>query len=296
MERIVITGGSGFIGKSLIRELSKFYKCIIIGRQKLNSFKIDNAVYKYIKTDYSEEHLQSVLRNIDHLIHLAAVRPQKNFNKIEYFLPNIIISSNIFNACRKCGIKNIVALSSRMVYSKFNSIPFSEDQFISPLSYYGISKAGMELIAKYTNNRYRTSIKCLRTAIVFGAEERAGSLHMDFIYKAIRKETLPVFGRGVEKKEYIYVKDVVSAIRSALEHPEIDGLFNIGPGKNISNYQMACLINSVFENEGNLTLIKNKPEDKSEFLLNIEKAKRILKWKTGWTIKQGLKDVREIIK
>jgi len=290
--RVIITGGSGFIGKSLIRRLSEDYKCIILGRQKRKVLKIDDSDFDYLQTDYSNNHLESVLTDTDRLVHLAAVRPGPDDN-FDYYLPNIYFSSNIFNACASCGIKNIVALSSRMVYSEINTIPYSEGQYISPSSYYGISKAGMELLVEYCNRYLDMRIKCLRTAIVLGAEERKGSLHMDFIFKAIKKEPLLIYGSGKEKREYIYVKDVAGAIIDSLRHPEINGIFNIGSGKSISNLEIAEMINKVFGNAGNISFMNNKYKEKPQSLMDIRKAEKLLGWRPEWTIRDCLADLRD---
>lgn len=292
--KIAVTGGSGFIGKWLLRSEKDEIDFFVLGTRKdLRKIEANGRDYEYIPTDYSLSRLTEILKKADAVIHLASVRTA--FDKFEPYTDNFMISSRLFEACRQLNIKNVVALSSRAVYSKSELVPWSEDQAACPVSYYGISKVTMENLAHYYNNNHGMNIKCLRVAQVLGYGEREGYMLMTFIRQAFDRKELKVHGKGSGRREYIYVRDVVNAIYKALRSYQVSGIFNIGTGTNLSHLELAELINRVFDNEGNLILLPELKEDTSVSLMNIGKAKSILGWEPEWSIENGLKEIRQIM-
>lgn len=292
--KIVVTGGTGFIGKWFLASIPEDYECIILGRSSdKSSLFINNRLFKYISTDYSQEDLEQKLKGIDAVVHLAATRVGSD--KFDSYISNMIVSENIFRGCAENGVTNIVCLSSISIYSDINLYPWSEEQMLSPQSFYGISKVTMENLAGYYNQKYNMNIKSLRVAQVVGYGERTGYMLMTFIKQAFKRECLSIYGNGAGRREYIYVRDVVEAILCSLRKPNITGVYNIGNGKNISHLELAEMINTVFDNERNLKFIDDIKEDTSIFLMDISKAKESLGWLPKWTIKEGLKEIRNIM-
>ena len=290
--KIAITGGSGFIGKWLLKDACPENELLVLGRKlEMPIPNVPEQLCTYVQTDYSTSSLCELLSGSDAVVHLAAERTGPN--ALEAYLPNITISNNVFESCFEVGVKNIIALSSISVYSAENPLPWSENQRVMPQTFYGISKATMENLACYYNAAKGLSIKCLRMARVLGLHERPGFMLNTFIEQASKKEVLKVFGRGEGRREYIYVKDVTGAIMNALEHIDAEGIFNIGTGNNLSHAEMALLINKVFDNEGNVVYAPEIAEDKSIYLMNIEKAARELSWTSKWTIEDGLREIKD---
>ena len=292
--KITITGGTGFIGKWFLKSFVDEHELIVLGRNREALIPgVDETAYTYLQTDYSKTHLCELLKGSDAVVHLAAKRT--NAGGFESYWPNMAISYNLFESCLETGINNIVALSTISVYSEANSLPWSEDQKVSPLSLYGISKTTMENLAEYYNKVHDLKIKCLRVAQVLGLYERSGFMLNTFIEQARRKEELKVYGRGEGRREYIYVKDVVSAIKKALDQNVPAGLFNIGTGVNISHLELGNLINYIFDNKDNLTLVPGIEEDISIFLMDISKAEKVLGWTPKWSMGEGLNDIKIIM-
>ncbi len=292
--KIAITGGTGFIGKWVLETIGKKMNVTVLGRDKVcKNVAIGMNDFKYVYTDYSELDLLDKLNGYDALIHLAAAR--SGSLGFKPYLDNIGISQSLFEACKQNKISNIVCLSSIAVYSDINRTPWKENDYVMPLSFYGISKASMENIAEYYNRTKSMNIKCLRVAQVVGYGERTGFMLMNFIKQAFNKEILNVYGEGAGKREYIYVKDVADAILHALSREKTLGIFNIGTGVNTSHYELAKIINLVFNNEGNLEFVKNIREDKTIFLMDGQKTKEELGWTSKWTLEEGLKDIRDLM-
>ena len=291
---IAITGGTGFIGRWVLETIDKSKNVTIFGRDKGRmTIDIGTKEFKYVYTDYSESDLVDKLKGYDALIHLAATRVANSGFKP--YLANIAISQSLFEACEQNKVRNIVTLSSISVYSDINKLPWREDDNVTPLSFYGISKVSMENLAELYNKTKSMNIKSLRVARVVGHGERSGYMLMNFVNQAFMKETLKVYGEGAGKREYIYVKDVADAILHALKKEEIQGIFNIGTGVKTSHYELAKTINTVFNNENNLEFVKDIKEDQTIFLMDNHKTKEELGWSSKWTLAEGLKDIQNMM-
>lgn len=299
--KIAITGATGFVGKWILKTYGSMHELIILGRSNLaDPLAIEGKSFRYIRTDYSISALVEQLdKDIEGVIHLAAKRPKSQGANEDFgeYLDNIEIASNLFEACRLLQINNIVNISSRSVYGTSNSIPWTEDMRVDPDIFYGVSKATVENIANYYNKRFDMQIKSLRLAQVLGLGERKGFMLMNFIDQAVDKKILEVYGLGRGKREYVYIKDVIDGIMTALEAKDKSGAFNIGTGIATTHRDLALAINEVFENEGNIKFLPEKKEDQSICLMDIGETYRILNWKAKWGLKEALHDIkREIIR
>jgi UDP-glucose 4-epimerase len=292
--RLAVTGGTGFIGTWFLKLVPKEHEVIVLGRDfSRKELYVYDRKFKYIPTNYSKDELNTILKNVNAVVHMASVRT--GASDFGDFLSNITVSENLFNSCMNNSVSNIVCLSTISVYSMLNHYPWEEKQLVSPESFYGITKATMENLGEYYNTKKNMKIKSLRVAQVLGCGEREGFMLMTFINNAFKKKTLNVYGNGAGKREYIYVKDVVAAILAALDKPEVRGVYNIGTGKNISHLELAEIINDVFGNKGNLKFIKDKEEDVTEFLMDISLAKKDLGWASEWCLKDALVDMKDIM-
>ncbi len=188
---------------------------IVLGRKNSNyKIKISKKTIKYIHTDYSYGDLIKHLDNVEAVIHLAAKRPEikDEDTSFQKFLPNVTISTNLFEACKTLKINNIIFASSKSVYGKKNLSPFTEDQIAFPDTPYGLLKKTVENIAYFYNEKYNMMIKSLRFAHIFGLGEKKDRLCTVFLQKAYKKQEIPIFGLGASKREYIYIKDVILSI------------------------------------------------------------------------------------
>lgn len=289
---IGIMGSSGFIGTYLTKmALDKGDK--VIGWDLVKpreDYKNDNFIFR--QWENGDFDLDIGLKECDGVVILAAKRPYREFTLNDYFY-NIEIVMKALERCGHLGVKNIVVISSRSVYSD-SSLPWKEERCNTPLNLYGAAKAAVDDIVRLYNREYELSIKSLRLAQVLGMGERKGYLLNTFIDKAIKKETLPIYGTGLGKRQYIYIKDVVSAIFAALASQK-GGVYNIGMEGSISTLELAEIINHVFENEGNIQIYKDKEEDLQNKEMDVRKAFRELGWRAEYTMKTALHDIKNEI-
>lgn len=296
--KICITGGTGFLGKWLVELAPSYMDCVVLSR----STDIEITDLKVIKTDYSYESLKNIFHNqsFDAIVHLVGRKIKEEYSFLDYIDANTLLTDKILRLCTEFSVDNVITASSRMVYSSQNTLPWSEKESPKPMTYYGLSKLYNDKLISFYNNNYALKCKSLRFAQIFGIDLGSERIHTrlfrNFIDRAMKKKPLRIYGEGEDKKEYIYVKDAVKAIISALETPDKYGVFNIGMGENNTVLDIAELINEVFENEKNgYEFLREKDEKDENVLLDITKSKEVLNFEPNWSIREALYDIQEMI-
>lgn len=297
--KVAITGGSGFIGQYLVKQLHEQHDIIIVGRKRTSNFKVENKVFNYYHTDFSINDLKEILVNVDAVVHLSAKKVSLKSDFQSYIQDNILITNNLFDACHRLGITNIINLSSRLVYDIYASTPWGESSYENPSTFYGLSKLTTDKLVTLYNNKLQMNIKSLRVAQVVGligntiTEAETNFVVMKYIKLALEKKPLVIYGSGEGRRDYIYIKDLVKAIELSLEAPNKKGIYNIGSGTSTSYIDLAQKINKVFQNGDNITYENEKSEDLSEYLLDIRKAERDLKYAPCYSLEDALLEMAQ---
>ncbi|MCF0147284.1 MAG: NAD(P)-dependent oxidoreductase [Clostridium sp.] len=294
---IAITGGTGFIGQWILKLYSDKYKFKVLTR----SLDMSKDIYKhenieYCVTDYSEDSLKKELKGCNGVIHLASIRFDKNQKeKFTRYLDNIVLTENLFDVCNELNIKNIVFLSSRAVYGNSEETVNIEEQKFNPMNLYGVSKATIELISEYYNDKYDMKIKSLRVSQVLGLGEREGYMFSIFLNSCLNKKTIYLYGEGKGERNYIYVKDLARAIIMSLEKNDFRGSYNIAGNRTISNSELAETMCKVFDNNNNIAYLKDKVEDLSIQKINIDKAKKDLGFECVYELIDMMEDIKRTL-
>lgn len=295
--RIIVTGGSGFIGKYLVDELLLNNQVFVIGKQNINCISIFNNIkVPYFYTDYSSKSIAQIFHDVkpDAVVNLAAQRPLKGKNEISYFIDNLYIAANLFEQCFISNISNIINISTRSLYSSINTLPWIESVNLLPNNYYGLSKLWVEQTACHFIDK-GLKIKTLRLAQVIGLGEKEGYLLQLYLKNAINGFPIKVLGNNIGKRQYIYVKDVVGAIIKALEQEDVSGIFNVGMNKNYSFNDLAVTINSVFGNKSEIIHDKEAKADENIYMMDISKAKNELNWQPKYDLEDAYQDIKKLI-
>jgi len=294
--RIALVGGSGFIGSWVLRELGAKHEFVVIDAKPVPDALCGSNV-TWVAADLLAANLAPALKGVDGLVHLAALRVGADHAAEAFgrYLPSVEIAANVFEACCAANVSNVVHVSSVAAYGARNARPWTEDQVPHPETCYGVMKVAVETLGDFYSRCRGLRVKSLRVAQVVGVGERGGFMLATFFDRAKRGEGLNVFGTGQGRREYVYVRDVASAIGAALARVELDGVFNVGTGSNTSHLELAETVNEVFGNKGNIVLLPDKPDDRAEYLLAVGKAKAELGWQARWTLRQALEDMRDAV-
>lgn len=294
--RVGVTGGTGFIGQYLIRDYAEDYDFVVPIRDKSRIIKEETGA-RYVESDYTVDSLKKVLQDCDAVIHLAAKGMPKNRMplKIEDYLPNVMASASIFEACKEIGITNIINVSSKAVWSEqAESDLLNENETPRPGDEYGVSKLCGEVLAGFYSDVYGMKIKSYRMGEVCGLDLNRGMLNPFWrvlLNASVNGSPIPIYGKGIGGRDLIYVKDVTRALVAGLDK-DVNGIYNIGSGQITTNMEIAEAFCKVFKNEGGIELYPEKEEWGTTKCLNVEKAKQELGFGADYDLFRIVEDIK----
>ncbi len=298
--RILITGGAGFIGSHLADYLiskKKIKKVIVLDNIKDGSLKnlkksINSKKFYFFKGDIRNfSRIKNIFKKIDIVYHLAAlsdVVPSIE-EPIEYLDTNIMGTVNVLEAMRKNNVKKIIYAASSSCYGIPKQYPTDENSSINPLYPYSFSKNIGEQTIMHWANTYKINFVSLRLFNVYGTRSRTNSAYGAalgvFLKQKLSDHPFTIIGSGRQKRDFIYVSDVVHAFYSCLNKNVKNKIINIGSGKPRSVLEMTNIL------QGNKIFIPKRPGEPDITHANINRAKLFLKWKPKISLENGLQNV-----
>jgi UDP-glucose 4-epimerase len=286
--RIVVTGSTGFIGTNLISYLKSTtnYKLICLSRNK------KDVHY----TDYSVNSLKNILKEDDVVIHLAASR--ETSNSFGPYLDNVIVTDNLIVAAKEKKVQKVIYASSISVYSGQNLIPWTENLSIEPVNYYGLSKFIAEDVIRIGLEQTGIQFYNLRLAHVFGANEKNNYMINLFIRKSYLKKGLVIYNYDENRREMVYVKNVVFAISNCIADKELRSsgvTLNIGSGEALTNYEMANEISKIFDTKKPIIESMNDNPLKKHSLMDGALSKKLGLYSPRYNFEEAVKDIKKIM-
>lgn len=292
MKNVVITGGAGFIGCHLVRELlEKKYKVIVIDNlstgSELNIHK--KALFK--KIDIRDfDALKQAMKGVDYVFHLAALpRIQRSIaNPLETNEVNIQGTLNVLEAARVNKVKRVIFTSSSSVYGDKKSLPLTENMIPQPLSPYALQKYIGERYCQMYTELYGLETISLRLFSVYGpgqnGQDEFATAIGRFLYLKRLGKPLIIYGDGKKTRDFTYINDVVDAlIKSIKVSLPKEKVINICAGKAYSINQIAKFI-------GGKVVYKEKRCGESQNIHGSPLlAKHILKWEPQISLEEGIK-------
>lgn len=288
MSNVVVTGGAGFIGSNLCKELTRKHKVSII--DNLSSGSLDN-IPKGV--DCCVKDINDItpkdFYGIDFVFHCAALaRVQMSIKEpIRYNESNINGTLKVLEAARQAKIKKLIYSASSSAYGETLHLPTPENSEINPMSPYALQKFVGEMYCKQYSLCYNLNTVCLRYFNVYGENMPLTGAYRNVIgiFKSLhqKKHPLTITNDGEQRRDFTYVGDVVRANILAMKFGDSAEVINIGSGKNYSVNQIA----EVFG--GEKKFIGNVIEPR-ETLADIVKAKKILGWNPKINVIDWLKD------
>ena len=294
--KYAVTGGAGFIGSHLIKNLVERGNEVIV-IDNLNTGKKQNIEKISKKIDFFEvdirdfSAIEDILKNVDGVFHEAALASVQDSFRIpdEFFDVNVNGTENIFKIAKKLGIK-VVYASSTSVYGNPISIPIKENDDKNPFNPYAKTKLEDDKLAeKYAKSGLK--VIGLRYFNVFGprqSKEYAGVIRL--FLERIQQGLPPLInGDGLQVRDFVYVDDVVNANILAMESDVEAEFFNIGTGSTISILDLATMIIKFSGLKLKPIHQPAVPGDVKSTQADITKAKMMLKWKPTTSLKDWLK-------
>ena len=292
--KVLVTGGTGFIGTEVVKQLHvKGYEITILDKKDKPS---ELEYVKYIKGDLSSPaRCVMACANQDYVIHLAAKAriPESFINPDEYFDSNVTGTRNILTAASAVGIRKFVFASSSSVYGN-NTPPNKPTHKPDPLNYYAMSKLFGEHLCRQYKIMFNLNYNILRFFTVYSENQPTSLLFGKFASLVKEGKPVTIHGDGEFKRDYVHVSDVATACITSMESRVQNDTFNVGTGTSISVNTVVDVLKTFVPT---LTAINvEKPRGYApETLADISKTKNLLNWSPKVKIEKGLTDMFEEI-
>jgi UDP-glucose 4-epimerase len=294
--KFVVTGGAGFIGNNIVKQLLKQNHIpIVIDNLCRGEIKrISSSDVEFHKVDIRNfDQLKTILKNSDGIFHQAALTDvQESFTKQEeYNDVNVKGTENVFKIAKEFNLK-VVYASSSSVYGNPEKIPIMENSKRNPINPYGKTKLDDECIAE-NYSKDNVSIIGLRYFNVYGKGQTGSyaGVITKFINKLKENKNPIIFGSGVQVRDFIFVEDVALANISAMKSNVNNGFFNVGTGITTSIKQLAKIMIDLSDLKLEIQYEKALDGDVNNSQANTSLTESILKWKYSVKLKEGLKTI-----
>ena len=292
--KVIVTGGNGFIGSHLVDELvSDGYEVHVIDNLSAVSnekfYFNDNAINHKIDI-LDREKIDSIFKNAHYVFHLAAEsRLQTAISNPTYaYNVNVLGMLNILEACKKHKIKRLLYSSTSSVYGLTNNFPTSENNELSLLNPYSLSKFFGEKMCENYSNDYNLDIIIFRYFNVFGERSPIKGQYAPvigiFLNQKNTNRKLTVVGDGTQRRDFVHVSDVAKVNILGMNSPNSfkSDIFNIGSGENYSINEITKFIG------GDSINIAKRPGEAKNTLSDITKVKTILGFNPSIDLKKWI--------
>lgn len=269
-ERILITGGAGFIGSHLTERLLRTTDATLTLIDNFDPFYPRKAKERNLAAIGAHARLRFVERDLRdasataalydevrpttvfHIAAKAGVRPSIE-DPIAYESTNLAVTTQLLRLAGEHGTRQFVFASSSSVYGNNPSVPFRETDTVDhPISPYAATKKAGELLAYTFHHLYRFNVACLRFFTVYGPRQRPDLAIHKFARRILAGDTLPVFGDGKTARDYTYIDDIIDGVvgcwnwLQSRSEPTYD-IFNLGSSEPIKLADMITAIEQATE-------------------------------------------------
>jgi UDP-glucose 4-epimerase len=300
--RILVTGGAGFVGGVLTRKLvDAGARVTVLDDLFTGLAETIPTGAEFVEGSVTDQKLVDELVAANSLVfHLAARNIiASTANPRDDFATNIGGTLNILMAARVSKVDRIVYSGSASIYGNPRSIPINEDDYLVTLSPYAVSKLGGENYCQAFYESYGLPVSVVRYSNVYGPGQRPDNPYCGVVSKFLADahagRPLSVHGDGEQTRDYTYVDDAVEATMLAAIRPRAEGeVFNVGTGIETSVNQLGLAIGRALDTQVELRHVDRRDIDNiRRRVVNIEKARRMLRWTPQITLETGLSRTAE---
>lgn len=294
--KTLITGGAGFIGCNFVRHMLKEHpedQIVVLDKLtyagRLENLEEVKDKITFVKGDICDkEAVKKAMDGCETVVNFAAEsHVDRSITSPEDFVNTDVIGVfTLLEEARRRDLKRFVQISTDEVYGSTVSGSFSEKDILDPSSPYSASKAGGELLARSYVRTYGLDVVVTRSSNNYGPFQYPEKLIPVLVVKALRDQPLPIYGKGLNVRDWLHVEDNCSAIDLVLQKAKAGDIVNIGSGNEVPNITVAKLIlKHMNKPESLITYVQDRPGHDFRYSLEWDRLKEL-----GWTPKVRFED------
>ena len=293
--KILVTGGSGFIGSHIVDVLIK-------KDHQVKIYDVDSPKYNqqcdYIKADVLDlNRLIQETKNYDIIYHLAAEANVNRFYDSPFYSNQITSASaiNILEASRTNDIKRVLLASTEWVYG---SPEIDENDLITeetpttnnPDHIYTSAKIAAEMFCKNYKRLYDVNYTIMRFGIPFGERARPATVTPIFLSRILNGEEITIHGDGSQTRQFIYVKDIASGCVACLNEKAKNEIINLEGREVISVLDIVRNLEKILDKKANIRFIEDRAGQFKGRIISAQKAKKLLNWEPEYSYYEALEN------
>ncbi len=304
MKKVLVTGGAGFIGSNFINhilnsrddwEIVNIDKLTYAGNLENLKEIEEKPNYTFVKGDITNSELINYLfekYRFDYVINFAAEsHVDRSILGSEIFYRTNVVGTNVLlEASKRFGIEKFLQVSTDEVYGSLGETGlFTESTPLSPNSPYSSSKAGADLAAFAFHHTYGLPVVITRCSNNYGPYQFPEKLIPLMIINALHDKELPVYGDGLNVRDWIYVIDHNKAVESVIEKGKPGEVYNVGASREMKNIEIVKLILKILgKPESLIKFVKDRPGHDRRYAIDSSKIQNELGWKPTFEFEEAI--------
>ncbi len=305
-QRILVTGGAGFIGSNFCNTHCEKYDVVALDNFFLGDSSHLRKEVTFVKGDATDHATLDALGTFDEIVHFGGTTSAPMFinDIVGGYRNSIVAFLEVLEFANRTGVKRVLFASTSSLYGNLPP-PLSETQTPLPTNHYSVTKIAMEHIAEcYQKTHPAMDIIGFRFMSIYGPNEEHKGIYANlisqFAWAMMRGEQPIVYGDGTQTRDFTNVLDVVQGITRAMEHPKPLGfqIFNIGTGKSVNLLEVIGFINEALGTSIEPKHIENPVKETyiRTQLADISKIQTMLGYKPSVPLKDGIRTLVEAAK
>jgi UDP-glucose 4-epimerase len=291
--KVLVTGGSGFIGSHLVDVLIEKGMDVIIYDLERPRY---NQQCLYIRGDVNDRiRLLESTKSVDFIYHLAAEANVNRFYESPVYSNHItsVSTLNVLECARQNSVKRVLLASTEWIYGSMEdggSEMITEESHYAqtPDHLYTSSKIAAELFCKNYKTLYGVNYTIIRYGIPFGERARAETVTPIFINKILNNEEITIHGTGSQTRQFIYVRDLAEGNAVCIKPEAENRIFNINGREQISVMQIVKTLEEILNKKAKVKFIEDRRGNYQGRYISSAKADKLLGWKPKWSYKEAM--------